>query len=36
VTEEVFSKIVTLPLFPKMGDDDVLTVIETVKEFGTF
>jgi len=35
VTEEVFSKIVTLPLFSKMTDDDVLTVIELVKEFGT-
>ena len=36
VTEEVFSKIVTLPLYSKMEDDDVLTVIELVKDFGTF
>lgn len=35
VTEEVFSKIVTLPLFSKLTDDEVLTVIETVKDFGT-
>ncbi len=35
VTEEVFSKIVTLPLFSKMTEDEVLTVIETVKDFGT-
>jgi UDP-4-amino-4,6-dideoxy-N-acetyl-beta-L-altrosamine transaminase len=32
VTEEVFSKIVTLPLFSKMADDEVLNVIEIVKE----
>jgi UDP-4-amino-4,6-dideoxy-N-acetyl-beta-L-altrosamine transaminase len=32
VTDEVFSKIVTLPLFPKMTDDEVLKVIEIVKE----
>ncbi|MGB3459350.1 MAG: UDP-4-amino-4,6-dideoxy-N-acetyl-beta-L-altrosamine transaminase [Halobacteriota archaeon] len=32
VTEEVFSKIVTLPLFPKMTEDEVLNVIEIVKE----
>jgi len=32
VTEEVFSKIVTLPLFPKMEDDEVIYVINTVKE----
>jgi dTDP-4-amino-4,6-dideoxygalactose transaminase len=31
-TEEVFSKIVTLPLFPKMEDDEVSYVINTVKE----
>jgi UDP-4-amino-4,6-dideoxy-N-acetyl-beta-L-altrosamine transaminase len=36
VTEEVFSKVVTLPLFSKMTDDDVIMVIETVKDFGTF
>jgi len=35
VTEKVFSKIVTLPLYSKMTDDDVLTVIERVKDFGT-
>jgi UDP-4-amino-4,6-dideoxy-N-acetyl-beta-L-altrosamine transaminase len=33
VTEEVFSKIVTLPLFPKMTGDEVLNVIEIVKEY---
>jgi dTDP-4-amino-4,6-dideoxygalactose transaminase len=32
VTEEVFNKLVTLPLFPKMEDDEVLYVIEAVKE----
>jgi len=32
VTEEVFSKIVTLPLFPKMEDEEVIYVINTVKE----
>ena len=31
VTEEVFSKIVTLPLFPKMKDEEVEYVINTVK-----
>ena len=36
VTEEVFSKIVTLPLFSKMTDDEVLNVIEIVKDFGAF
>ncbi len=35
VTEDVFSNIVTLPLYSKMTDDDVLTVIELVKDFGT-
>ena len=35
VTEEVFSKIITLPLFSKMTEDEVLDVIETVKDFGT-
>ena len=35
VTEEVFSKIVTLPLFPEMENDDVLTVINTVKKILT-
>jgi UDP-4-amino-4,6-dideoxy-N-acetyl-beta-L-altrosamine transaminase len=33
VTEKVFSKIVTLPLFPKMADDEVLNVIGIVKEY---
>jgi dTDP-4-amino-4,6-dideoxygalactose transaminase len=33
VTEEVFSRIVTLPLFSKMTDDEVLNVIEIVKEY---
>jgi UDP-4-amino-4,6-dideoxy-N-acetyl-beta-L-altrosamine transaminase len=33
VTEEVFSKIVTLPLFSKMTGDEVLNVIEIVKEY---
>jgi UDP-4-amino-4,6-dideoxy-N-acetyl-beta-L-altrosamine transaminase len=32
VTEEVFSRIVTLPLFPKMGDEEVTYVINTVRE----
>jgi UDP-4-amino-4,6-dideoxy-N-acetyl-beta-L-altrosamine transaminase len=32
VTEEVFSKIVTLPLFSKMGDNEVGFVIENVKK----
>ena len=32
VTEKVFSKIVTLPLFPKMGDEEVEYVINTAKE----
>ena len=31
-TEEVFNKIVTLPLFPKMCDDDVEDVIEGVEK----
>ena len=35
VTEEVFSKIITLPLFSKMTDDEVLNVIDIVKDFGT-
>ena len=35
VTEEVFSRIVTFPLFPKMTEDEVLNVIDIVKEFGT-
>ena len=32
VTEEVFSKIVTLPLYSKMTDEEALTVIDIVKE----
>ena len=32
VTEEVFNKIVTLPLFPKMEEEEVISVINTVKE----
>jgi UDP-4-amino-4,6-dideoxy-N-acetyl-beta-L-altrosamine transaminase len=32
VTEEVLSKIVTLPLFPRMKKDEVIYVIDTVKE----
>jgi dTDP-4-amino-4,6-dideoxygalactose transaminase len=32
VTEEVFSKIITLPLFPKMKNDEVLDVINAVKK----
>jgi len=32
VTEEVFSKIVTLPLFSKMEDEEITYVINTVKE----
>ncbi len=32
VTEDVFSRIVTLPLFPKMSDGDVNDVITAVKE----
>ncbi len=32
VTEDVFKRIVTLPLFPKMTDDDINDVINTAKE----
>jgi len=32
VTEDVFGRIATLPLFPKMSDDDVFDVIDAVKE----
>ena len=35
VAEDVFNTIVTLPLFSKMTDDDVLTVIELVNDFGS-
>jgi len=31
-TEDISKRIVTLPLFPKMTDDDVLDVVEAVKE----
>jgi perosamine synthetase len=32
VTEDVFNRIVTLPLFPKMNDEDVMDVIKAVNE----
>jgi len=32
-TEEVFSRIITLPLYPTMTKDDVAKVIESVKEY---
>lgn len=32
VTEDVFRRIVTLPLFPLMSDEDVLSVIDKTKE----
>ena len=32
VTEEVFNRIITLPLFPKMEDEEVTYVIDTIKE----
>jgi len=32
VTEDVFSRIITLPLFPKMSNEDVKYVIDTIKE----
>jgi len=32
VTEDVFNRIITLPLFPKMTDEDVQYVIDMVKE----
>jgi len=31
VTEDVFNRIITLPLYPKMSDEDIYTVIDTVK-----
>ena len=31
VTEDIFHRIITLPLFPKMTDEDILDVIEAVK-----
>lgn len=31
-TEEIFNRIITLPLFPKMTDEKVINVIEAVKE----
>ena len=32
VTEEIFKRIITLPLFPKMTDEKVINVIEATKE----
>jgi UDP-4-amino-4,6-dideoxy-N-acetyl-beta-L-altrosamine transaminase len=32
VTEDIFNRIITLPLFPKMTDEDALYVIDMVKE----
>lgn len=32
VTEDIFNRIITLPLFPKMTDEDILDVIKAVKE----
>ncbi len=32
VTEDIFSRIVALPLFPKMSDGDVLDVVDAVKQ----
>lgn len=32
VTEDVFNRIITLPLFPKMTDEDALYVVDMVKE----
>ena len=34
VTEEVFSRIITLPLFPKMRDEDVFSVVEMINGYG--
>ena len=31
VTEDVFSRILTLPLFPRMTEEDVNVVVETLK-----
>jgi len=31
VTEDVFKRIVTLPIYPKMGDEDVELVVKTLK-----
>ena len=33
VTEDVFNRVVTLPLFPKMRDNDVLDVVTSLKKF---
>jgi dTDP-4-amino-4,6-dideoxygalactose transaminase len=33
VTESLWTKMVTLPLFPAMTNEDVKTVIEAVREF---
>lgn len=32
VTEDIFSRIISLPLFPKMTTDDITDVVEAVKE----
>ena len=32
VTEEVFNKIITLPLFPNMKDNEIFYVVEVVKK----
>jgi dTDP-4-amino-4,6-dideoxygalactose transaminase len=32
VTEDISSRIVTLPIFPKMSDEDVADVVSAVKE----
>jgi len=32
VTEEIFKRIITLPLFPKMTDEKIINVIEATKK----
>jgi len=32
ITEEIYSRIITLPIYPKMTDNQVLKVIDTIKE----
>jgi len=34
VAEDISERIVTLPLFPKMADEDVMRVVSTVKDIG--
>ncbi|RLA64058.1 MAG: UDP-4-amino-4,6-dideoxy-N-acetyl-beta-L-altrosamine transaminase [Epsilonproteobacteria bacterium] len=34
ITEEVFNKIITLPLFPKMTDSDILAVVDAINILG--